>query len=399
MPHLDLTPFGFALACAPIAWSLFHYRLFEIAPAARDAIVRSMSDAIIVMDEHNRVIDLNPAAEKLIQQKASTVIGQPAHIIFASAIEFVERYKNVHEIQDELMVGEGEARRYLDLQISPLRDRKGNLTARIIVLRDITRLKKAEETIRHYADELEARNSELDAYNHSIAHDLKTPLTSVVGFAEFIMQVDGKNLSPQTREYMEYIQRSSSKMTQMVNDMLTLAKIRDINDSLTTIAVNPVVEAAVERFRQDIAARAIRVEIMPDMPRVLGHSLWLEEVFANLLSNAIKYIGKDNPAPFIAIRGIRHETHVRFEVQDNGLGIDQHDRARLFRLFTRFHEEEASGLGRGLAIFLRIVKRLGGYGGLESEPGKGSTFWFTIPARPEMNAQAQTSASPSPVVV
>jgi signal transduction histidine kinase len=115
----------------------------------------------------------------------------------------------------------------------------------------------------------------------------------------------------------------------------------------------------------------------------MGYGPWIEEVFANLISNAVKYIGKDNEAPCITIRGMRDGDMVRYEVEDNGLGIKPEDQARLFDMFSRFHKGEEAGFGLGMSIIQRIVTKLKGTMGVQSEPGVGSTFWFALPAPPD----------------
>ena len=122
----------------------------------------------------------------------------------------------------------------------------------------------------------------------------------------------------------------------------------------------------------------------------MGHAQWIEEIFANLVSNAIKYMGKDNPDPRISIRGKPEGDMVRYEVCDTGVGIAPDDQARLFEMFTRLHTVNAEGLGLGLSIVHRIINKLNGQIGVESEVGKGSTFWFSLPAA-EQTDQALSS--------
>lgn len=380
VPGLDLTPFGFALACIPIAWSLFYNRLFNIMPAARGAIIKGMSDAVLVFNDQDIIVDANPAAAVLIGHELSQLIGKPAVAAFARTPDLVERYRNIHEAQGELEIPSSTGSLYFDMRISPLYDRTGRLTARIVVLRDVTRTKHAETIIRQYAAELELRNQELDAFSYSVAHDLRTPITTVIGYSDILQSMEADNLSERGRSYMEKIHRSAHKMSDMTIELLRLASMRDVTSALVSVSVTPVAQSAVERFRADIEARTIIMDIMPEMPAALGQPVWLEEIFANLISNAIKYIGKDNACPRISIRGFQQGNVVRYEVQDNGLGIDTEDQAKLFDLFSRFHTGEASGLGMGLSIFLRIVSRLKGQVGVESVLGKGSTFWFTLPA-------------------
>lgn len=380
VPNLDLTPFGYALASVPLAWSLLHFRLLDIMPAAHRQIIHVMSDAVIVLDAQERLIEANPAAERLLNLKAANVIGKPISALIPSHRDVIERFRGVTNQQDELTIGSGETRRTYDFTISALQNRAGQLTGRVVVLREVTRLKQAEAAARHYAAELEQRNQELDAFSHTIAHDLKGPLSGVMGYADILLMFEINNLTPQGRVYAAEIARSARKMEQMITELLRLASLRNLSDSLVTVDMQLTVEAALTRLRHDIDQRGVAITIEPDLPPALGQALWVEEVLANLVSNAVKYIGKDNPQPWIRIGGCRMDDLVRYEVQDNGLGIAPEDQASLFEMFARFHTGEASGLGLGLSIVLRIVNRLGGQVGVESEPGQGSTFWFTLPA-------------------
>lgn len=378
--RLDLTPFGYALACIPIAWSLFRFRLFDIMPTAHSAILQNMSDAVIVLDRRNRLISVNPAGEQLLRVQAARVIGQPAPLVFASQPELVERYQEAYDAQGELIFGQDEHKRYFDLRISPLRDRAGQLTGRIVVLRDITRSRQAEEMIRQYAAELEAANRELDAFSRTIAHDMRTPLTALLGYANMLDSFEKQNLSERGQDYLARIRYAGERMNQMIGDLLTLAKLKHVETTVSEVAMKTVVKAALERCRHDIEQRGVQITCAEDLPPALGHAGWLEEVFTNLISNAVKYIGKDNPTPSITVRGLRQGECVRYEVQDNGLGISPAMQSHLFEMFARFHEDEANGTGLGLSIVQRIITRLNGQVGVESTAGKGSTFWFTLPA-------------------
>src|SRR5574341_147433 len=143
--------------------------------------------------------------------------------------------------------------------------------------------------------------------------------------------------------------------------------------------MRPVVQEALSRLEPAIEQRGVEVRLEGEFPAVLGNPHWLEEVVANLMDNAVKYIGEDNPVPRIIVRGMAMDGTVRYEVCDNGIGIQAEDQAQLFEMFTRFHDREAKGSGLGLSIVRRIITKLGGEVGVEAEPGQGSTFWFTLP--------------------
>lgn len=147
-PYLDLTPFAFTLTGLAAGWNLFRFRFLDIVPVARRAIVEGMPDGVIVLDVHNRIVDLNPAAQRIIGQPATAVLGQSAGQVFAGRADLVERYRNVLEASTEIVLEAGEARRYFDLRISPLYERRGRLSGRVIVLRDVTERRQAEEALR-----------------------------------------------------------------------------------------------------------------------------------------------------------------------------------------------------------------------------------------------------------
>jgi PAS domain S-box-containing protein len=156
-PGMDLTPFAFTLSGVALTQGLFRYRLLDIMPVARRAVVDGLGDGVIVLDAQDRIVDLNPAAQGIISRPAAEAIGQPFAQVLSGRPDWVERYRDVTEAHAEIVLGEGEAQRYYDLRISPLYDRRGHLTGRLVVLRDITKRKWAEDEIRKLNEELEQR--------------------------------------------------------------------------------------------------------------------------------------------------------------------------------------------------------------------------------------------------
>ena len=146
--HLDLTPFAFTLSGLAITWGLFRLRLLDIVPVARDAVLESMGDAVIVLDGQGRIVDLNPAAVTLVGRTAAQLIGQPADQALLAFPILAQRCLEAAEAQEEITLGQGQAQRTFDLSISPLRGRHSRLTGRLVVLRDITALRQADRTLR-----------------------------------------------------------------------------------------------------------------------------------------------------------------------------------------------------------------------------------------------------------
>lgn len=235
------------------------------------------------------------------------------------------------------------------------------------------------EELQEAHDQLEVQNVELDAYAHTIAHDLKGPLQPILTYSWVIEAQLGASLPAESLRAVRNINESAMNMARMIDQLLWLARLRNVAESVMVVEIQPVVEAAKNRYETQREARGVQIEIQADLPNVMGHAQWVEEVFANLISNAIKYIGPNNPQPKISVRGKRDGDTVRFAVEDNGLGIAPDEQTRLFEMFTRFHSDTADGIGLGLSIVHRIISKLNGKLGIESEVGKGSTFWFTLP--------------------
>jgi signal transduction histidine kinase len=231
-------------------------------------------------------------------------------------------------------------------------------------------------------DELHQRVEELDAYAHTIAHDLKTPLSNVILWSDLFKMMFEHRVPEESLKYIDTIRNNGHLMHHMIDQLLLLAQIRHTAQAYTRVAVAETVQRALERFARQVEDARITVTVAPGLPDALGHQQWIEEIFANLISNAIKYMGTGSPAPRIEIHGALAAGQARFEVRDTGIGIKPEDQKRLFEKFARLHIVHAEGIGLGLSIIHRMIKKMGGDIGIESTFGEGSTFWFVLPAAP-----------------
>ncbi|MGF1504486.1 MAG: histidine kinase N-terminal 7TM domain-containing protein [Anaerolineae bacterium] len=367
LPGVDLTPVAFGMAAFGMAWSLFRYRLFDIMPVARDRVFASMDDAVFVLDTSDQIVDLNPAAERIFSVNAEDVIGKRMAEAFPGQRGAMLPFLDVQETRAEVRVNE----HTFDLQISPLGEKRER--GRLIVLRDITDRKKVEA-------EREALIKELDAYAHTVAHDLKTPLSVIAGYASVIK---GNEALPQNLLHAaDAVERNSRRLSSIVDDLLLLASVRSEAEIKTgPLDTAAIVTQALERVKTLSTEHGAVVTLPKSWPTALGHPGWVEEIWVNYLSNAIKYGGKPPRIELGAENGA--DGTVRFWVRDNGKGLTVTEQAKLFREFSRLNEEHGDGHGLGLSIVERIVRRLEGEVGVESEPGKGSRFYFTLPAPPK----------------
>ena len=236
------------------------------------------------------------------------------------------------------------------------------------------------DELRQYAAELEAQNAELDAFAHTVAHDLKTPLTSLIGFSSLLSIRLDETADERLRSTLEIIGQNSRKMRNIIDELLLLASVRKMDEvEVVSLDMDNVVGEALARL-MDVITESQADIVLPELwPSAVGYGPWVEEVWTNYISNAVKYGGEPPWAELGAVE--QEDGTVRFWVRDNGDGLSPEDRAQLFTPFTRLHQVEIKGHGLGLSIVQRIVEKLGGQVGVEStgKPGEGSTFFFTLP--------------------
>jgi K+-sensing histidine kinase KdpD len=225
--------------------------------------------------------------------------------------------------------------------------------------------------------ELEEQNQELDAFAHTVAHDLVNPLNHIIGFADVLTgRLDLLPLE-ETKSYLTYISRAAHKMMDIIQSLMLLAGIRQKQVIFEAIDMELVVAEAEKRLQPMIEEFQAQI-VKPDkFPVSYGYAPWIEEVWVNYLNNAIKYGGR--PPQLILGATVQKDKTVRFWVQDNGAGLSEEESTKLFIPFTRLGHVKVPGYGLGLSIVQRIIERLNGEVGVESEPGKGSVFYFTLP--------------------
>lgn len=226
-------------------------------------------------------------------------------------------------------------------------------------------------------DLLEKRNEELDAFAHTVAHDLKNPLMVVVGYAEVARDEMLEDEEERWLEYLNHVISAGRRGNMIIQELLLLAAVRKEDIELEELDMGVIVELALERLSHHIEGNEVQVVQQHEWPVVMGYAGWVEEVWVNYISNAIKYGGR--PCYIELTAEIRPDGWVRFGVRDNGPGLSAEARALLFREFTRLDKAKAKGHGLGLSVVRRIMEKLNGRVGIESTVGEGSTFYFELP--------------------
>jgi PAS domain S-box-containing protein len=243
---------------------------------------------------------------------------------------------------------------------------------------ELAERQRAEKRLEHYAAELERSNKELEQFAYIASHDLQEPLRMVTSYLQLLERRYGNNLETDAHEFIEYAVDGATRMHLLINDLLTYSRVstraKPFESTDCSVLLNQVLtnlKVAIEESEATIT--------FDELPTTKADATQLTQVFQNLLSNAIKFHKQDTP-PHIHVSAERQKDAWRFSVRDNGIGIAPEHTERIFLIFQRLHtREEYPGTGIGLAVCKKIVERHGGRIWLESEPGSGSTFHFTVP--------------------
>lgn len=226
-------------------------------------------------------------------------------------------------------------------------------------------------------EELQRQNKELEAYAFTVAHDLKEPLAVMVLTSNLINKIPDLT-HDELKEYLQQIKSTAFQMTSTINTLLFFAKVGRSEVPVERVDMGWVVKSVRDRLSHMIIEHHAQLELPPSWPDAIGYAPWLEEVWANYISNALKHGGRPPRVELGA--STQPDGMVRFWTRDNGPGLPLEDQARLFKPFNQIRSGNAPGQGLGLSIAFRIVEKLGGQVGVESEVGKGSRFFFTLPA-------------------
>ena len=344
-------------------------------------IVNGVADALVVVDARGAVASVNPAAAALFGFNADDLTGTPISRLlpdFPSAAQAPEATVVETTARD--------ARSTLfPVEFARGRDTTNESGETILILRDITQRKHAEEAIRSAHDRAIEAAEVKSQFLATMSHEIRTPINAVVGMSELLMQSD---LDDEAREYASTVRDSAESLLAIVNDILDFSKIEAGRMELESVPFSPVV--AVENATDILGAAArkkglsLSTYVGPDVPgRVLGDADRLRQVLLNLLGNAVKFTATGSvTARAVVDRMEGDDAVLRFSVTDTGPGIPPEVAERLFEPFRQADQSTRrryGGTGLGLSISRRIVELMGGKIGFDSSPGRGSTFWFTAP--------------------
>jgi signal transduction histidine kinase len=236
---------------------------------------------------------------------------------------------------------------------------------------------QAKAQLTRQALELQRRNADLDEFAHTVAHQVQGLLAQIVGYSSFVEMNYAAQLDAEAQMALKRVLQSANKMNNVLSEILLLASVDRRDVEMIPLDMGWLINEATKRLAFTIADYEAEIRLPDDWPLALGYPSWVEEVWVNYISNGMKYGG----SPPVLELGASPELNnmIRFWVKDNGQGISKEDQKKLFKPHTRLRQTRARGEGLGLSIVNRIVRKCGGKVGIDSKPGQGSTFWFSLP--------------------
>lgn len=353
-----------------------YYELYDLAPVAYCTI---LPDGFIS--------EINLAGAELLGHERGALKTLPFDMFVAQDSLVDYRSFKIKVIQSivkqtcEVTLMRGDDR--IDVQLEGVAvSTTGNEGIRVSMT-DITAIKNAHreiarlnESLRRHLRELERSNTDLEQFAYVVSHDLQEPLRMITGFIGLLRNYYEPLFDERGREYMAFVLEGAQRMQRLIHDLLQYARVSSRIEEPGPVDLAEVVEFAVANYSQKIAESGARV-ITGEMPVLKADRTQLAQVFQNLLANALEYAHPDR-APEIEVRAEKQDHEWTFSVKDNGIGIDAAFFNKIFLIFQRLHRD-GPGTGIGLAVCKKIVERHGGRIWVESAPGQGATFFFTLP--------------------
>ncbi|MDP6116581.1 MAG: PAS domain-containing protein [Planctomycetota bacterium] len=351
------------------------------------AMLEATPDFVGIADTDGKVLYVNPAGKKMVG------LGEPDDVTATTVPDYHPDWA-AKQLQEELLpkaAREGDwsgelafiTRDGQEIPVSMVilshKSSTGEIESFSTISRDITERKQAEDELRRAAEELGRSNRELDQFAFAVSHDLKAPLRSVSNFADILARNYRGQLDDKADQYLGLILDGAARMNQLIDDILAFSRVRKEEKPFEKVDCSIALDEALARLKTSIEECGT-VVTRGVLPKVTGYHSQLGQLFQNLVGNAIKFHGDESPQ--VHVEAIKKTGEWLFSVKDNGIGIEPKFADRVFAIFQRLHTaDEYPGTGIGLALCKKIVELHGGEIWVESDPGKGSTFYFTVPER------------------
>lgn len=395
LPAKAINPITQSLALCALFFfiAIFRYGFLDVVPVAREKVIDSMELAMMVLNAAGRIIDINKSMYELLASAyetkglsvPKTIIGVEADKVLAPFADILAPFRGKSNIAGEVCVNIHGDNKYYEMRITPLYDSKGNTIARISILHDITQRKGAEKEIQASKIEAEKASEAKSIFLANMSHEIRTPMNPIIGTTYLLEKTE---LTEKQQKYVEQIRSSAQILLGIINDILDFSKIEAGKLEIENVdySLNTILNNASSMFFRVAESKGLNLqfEVDENVPMDLkGDSLRIQQVLINLISNAIKFTDKGNI--IVRVETSTDGKSLRFLVSDTGIGLSKDEILKIFESFTQSDfsiTRRYGGTGLGLSISKNLVEKMGGSIGVESQPGKGSTFYFTLPLIP-----------------
>lgn len=276
---------------------------------------------------------------------------------------------------------------------APIRNNRGRIQHVLLLVQDVSERVLTHQRTRDLIDRLSRTNADLEQFAHLASHDLKIPMNTISNYVEMLQSRYGSLFDAKAHHYMTFIVNACERMGTLVDDLLNFSRRDHKKIRRDSVDTSSLVQEVLSNLSSEIEAKAAVLSV-ERLPVVKGDRSQLFQVFQNLISNAVKFSGKEKPR--VRIWAEESDPEWKFAVTDNGVGVDSANSLRIFEPLQKLHSDDKyPGTGLGLAISRSVVERHGGRIWVESETGKGSTFYFTLPKFPETEKETAETVQPN----
>jgi PAS domain S-box-containing protein len=352
-----------------------YFNLFNFAPVG-----------YLILDEQGRILEANVTASKMLDYARSTLNLREKKTPFLTRLapdsrpvfrnQLVEVFTARQYLQGELVL------QTLDGRETPVQieysivEHYGDSSC-LVTLTDISQLKQTETSLAAQAEALRKSNIELERFAYTVSHDLREPVRTINSFGQLLINKCSDQLDADGNDFVGFIADAAQRLDQQIKDLLEFSRVGRQQTPFQIAECQSIVQKAIQNLQASIEEKNAKITV-DELPTVNGQPAQLSLLFQNLIANAIKFNDKDTAIIHLSAR--ERGTGWLFSVADNGIGIEAEFTEQIFQVFRRLHaRDKYPGTGIGLAICERVVEQHGGKIWIESQPGEGSTVYFTIP--------------------